>query len=119
MTALRGLTMTLAFALEIAMLAAFLVWGATVAPAGWMLVAAIGAPAAAIVVWGLFLAPRAEHRLTPRLRLVAEACLLSLAAAALIAAGRDQLGLALELLVIARFVLGRISGVDTEAPQTN
>ena len=74
MKLLRGLTMALAFGLEIAMVSAFAGWGVSVAPTGWMqAILAISASAAVIAVWGLLLAPRAEHRLSRPWRLIAEA----------------------------------------------
>jgi membrane protein YdbS with pleckstrin-like domain len=115
MKLLRGLTMSLAFGLEIAMVFSFAVWGVTVAPTGWMqAVLAVSASAAVIAVWGLLLAPRAEHRLSRPWRLIAEAGLLTLAALTLVSIDRVQSGVAMEALVCVRFLLGGVTGVDQD-----
>ena len=64
MTALRGANDVLAFALELAALAAFVVWGFAVGPNLLLrIVIGVGAAALMIAVWGYWLAPRARHRL--------------------------------------------------------
>ncbi|WP_154605740.1 MULTISPECIES: YrdB family protein [Arthrobacter] len=50
------------FALEVAMIAAFLFWGLRQS-SPWNLVLGIGIPAAVVVLWGIFMAPRSERRL--------------------------------------------------------
>ncbi|MDJ0358102.1 YrdB family protein [Paenarthrobacter sp. PH39-S1] len=59
---LTGVHLCLAFLLEVAMVAAFCVWGFKFA-APWNYVLGIGVPAAVVVLWSLFLAPRATHRI--------------------------------------------------------
>lgn len=64
MAVLKGLNMALAFALELAMLAALAVWGYGASDAGWVKWAlALGAPALVAGLWGLWLAPKAARRL--------------------------------------------------------
>ena len=116
MTFLRGLTMILAFALELAMLGAFFVWGVSAAPAGPLqFVAGIGAPGLAMATWGLFLAPRSERRLRYSWRIGAEAVLLGLAALGLLLVGRVEAAVVLAVAAVLRFALGGISGLDRAA----
>ena len=64
MTILRAINAGIAFALELAMLAAFAYWGYGVGEGAiirWAL--AIGLPLVAIVLWSLLFAPRAQKRL--------------------------------------------------------
>ena len=64
MRVLRALSEALAFALELAMLGAFGLWGFTLplnASVRWS--AGLGVPAATIALWSLCLAPRARGRL--------------------------------------------------------
>jgi uncharacterized protein DUF2568 len=68
----------LQFVLELCMLAALAVWGATVNVA-----VAIAAPLAAVAVWGVWLAPRSERRLPASTRIPLQVVLFALAAAAL------------------------------------
>ena len=62
MTILRAINAGIAFALELAMLAAFAYWGYWVGEGviiRWAL--AIGLPLVAIVLWSLLFAPRAQN----------------------------------------------------------
>jgi len=60
---LRSGNMLLAFLLEVAMLAAFCYAGWTATPILWLrIVLAVGLPALAIVLWGMWAAPRAGKR---------------------------------------------------------
>lgn len=79
---------TLAFLLELAMLAGLAWWGTSVTgPAGIRVLLAVAAPVAAAVVWGLLLAPRARIRLAPATVLVVKAVMFGLAALAVYTAG--------------------------------
>ncbi len=70
------------------MLAALAVWGFRVADPMWLRIAlGIGAPVAAGIVWGAFIAPRARRRLNDPARLALELVLFGMAAVALAAAG--------------------------------
>jgi hypothetical protein len=61
MTTLRNINLGVRFLLELASLAAFAYWGATI-PASTPVrtIAAIGAPIAVGVFWGLFISPKAR-----------------------------------------------------------
>jgi len=64
MQALASLNLVLAFALELAMLAAFALFGFRVTDHSimrWVL--AVGLPVLVAILWGMLLAPRATHRL--------------------------------------------------------
>ncbi len=100
-TVLRVANDGLAFVLELAALAALAVWGFTV-DAVWPLRVALGlgAPMLLIVVWGLLLAPQADHRLAMPWLLVAKLVVFGLAAAALAAAGHPRLAVVLGVLAV-------------------
>jgi hypothetical protein len=68
---LRGITMTLAFALELVMLGAFAWWGFAAAGGGLVgVVAALVVVAALATLWGVLLAPRAARPLEAPWRLL-------------------------------------------------
>ena len=115
MSGLRGVTAVLAFALEIAMLAAFGIFGYSMAkPALLGVVLAVALMGCVIVVWGRFLAPRAGHRLSFPARVVVELVLESASAVALWAAGHEQSAIALGVLIVVRFGLGLATGLDRD-----
>lgn len=92
----------LRFLLELGALAALGWWGAHAgASPGARLALGLGAPLAAALVWGRFVAPRAPRRLPLPLRLVPEALVFGSATAALAAAGRPHWALAFALLAVA------------------
>ncbi|MDG0794925.1 YrdB family protein [Cohnella ginsengisoli] len=96
MEAMKAANLGLRFALELAMLAALGYWGfkTDAAPAlCWTL--GIGAPAAAAVVWGAFLSPKASVVLNAGLKLAIELAVFGVAAAALHASGRPASAAAL------------------------
>ncbi len=89
----------LRFALEIAMLAAFGYWGfVSGRTTATSLLLGIGAPVAAMVIWGAYIAPKATRRLADPGRLAIEILLFSLAGIALATAGREALATTLVLL---------------------
>jgi uncharacterized protein DUF2568 len=90
----RIFSLALKFALELAAFAAFAYWGATVS-----IVLAIAAPALAIVLWGLFAAPRSERRLPLPARIAFESGVFILAVVALLAAGAFVAAIVLAALV--------------------
>jgi hypothetical protein len=111
--ALHALNETLAFLLELAMLAALGVWGAG---AGASVASSIllggGAPLLAIIGWGLFASPRAKITL-PLAGVVAfKALAFGCGAAALYAVGRPRLALAFAAVA---FVNTAIATVDRDA----
>ncbi len=98
MRQLKGLNLVLAFLLELAMLAGFAVWGWSISTSTPVrLAAAVLAPGAVMVLWGLAVAPRAPSRLPRPWLEVAKALIFVLAAVALAAAGHGGWGLALVL----------------------
>lgn len=94
------------FALEVAMIAAFVYWGfAQNAP--WNLVLGLGVPALVVVLWGVFMAPRSERRLPEGiLRWVALGIFL-VAGLALIAANSLVLGMAMLVASVGYFIAER------------
>ena len=97
---MRMLSLALKFALELAAFAALAWWGATV-----HIALAIAAPAIAIVLWGLFAAPRSERRLPRGPRVVFEAAVFAVAVLALLAVGAPILALVMAVLTVASFVM--------------
>ena len=88
MTGLRTANLGLRFLLELASLAALAAWGFHTGdslPAD--LVLGVGAPLAAAVLWGAFIAPKARFPVPPGVRAVLELVVFAAAAAALWAAG--------------------------------
>jgi hypothetical protein len=65
----------------------------------------LGAPILLIVVWGLLLAPQADHRLAMPWQLVAKLVVFGLATAALAAAGHPRLAVVLGVLVVLKLGL--------------
>jgi hypothetical protein len=91
---MRVFSLALKFLIELAAFAAFAYWGATVS-----IVLAIAAPAVAIVLWGVFAAPRSERRLPMPARIGFESAVFVLAVVALLVAGALLAGLVLAALV--------------------
>jgi len=94
------------FFLELCALAALAYWGVVTGDgaleqAAW----GIGAPVAAAVVWGLFVAPRAPSRLPLPQRLVPELAVFGAGVAALAAAGRTALALVFAIAVAVNEIL--------------
>jgi hypothetical protein len=92
---------TLAFAAELGSLAALAYWGATL-PAGpaVRVLAGIGVPLVAIVLWGLFAAPRAAFRV-PALAVVTKVVVQGGAVLALVVTGHPLLAIALGVAAVA------------------
>jgi hypothetical protein len=81
---LEAVNLAVKFALELAAIAAFALWGAAVGHGLLAVVLAVLAPLCAIVLWGRFAAPRAPNRLPVRLRVPFELGVFALAALALL-----------------------------------
>ncbi|GAA1945353.1 YrdB family protein [Microbacterium deminutum] len=62
----------LAFACELVAFATLAIWGFAMWAFPWNIVAGIGAPALGIVVWALFVSPRAVLAVHPFVRAIAE-----------------------------------------------
>lgn len=101
MELLRSLNGLLSFLLELAMLAAFVVWGFKVGKTTFTkIMLGIGIPLVTIVLWALYMAPRASMRVIgPWLPIVTLTAFLA-GAAALYAAKRPKLAIILAILAI-------------------
>ena len=107
MRILLGVNATLAFLLELALLAAGVAIGLLLpAPLAVRIVVAVVLPALVIVVWALAMAPRARRRLAPAPRLLAETVLFALAVAGLAVLGQVVWAIVLAALVAIRIGLG-------------
>ena len=84
---MKAANLALKFLLELAAFAAFAIWGAGVGHGAVSIAVAIVAPALAIVLWGVFAAPRSARRLPSSSRIPFELTVFALAVAALVAAG--------------------------------
>jgi len=93
---MRDLNLLLRFVLELLVLLALFLWGVSVTDAlPLQVLLGIGAPALAMLVWGVFVSPRASRRLPDPQRLVVEVVIFGAAALALAATGRLLPGLLL------------------------
>lgn len=83
MSSAKQLNLAAKFLLELAALAAFALWGASITDGAPAVVLAIGLPALAAVLWGTFAAPKARRRLPLPLRAPFELGVFALGALAL------------------------------------
>jgi hypothetical protein len=104
--ALKAGNRALKFALELAAIASFGYWGASLDGSLLSSAMMVVAPAAMIVVWGRFAAPRASRRLSLRARIPLELTILLLAAVALLAAGEDGLAAVMAAAVALNHLIG-------------
>lgn len=105
MAILKGLNATLAFLLELAMLASLGYWGYQSndnALLKWLL--AIGLPLIAIVIWSLYFAPRSTRRLSIVPGALLSLGLFLLAALALYSANQPMAAMVLAALTIVNRV---------------
>ena len=105
---IKNANLALAFFLELGVLAALGYWGfqtgqGTIARIGL----GIGAPVVAVVMWGLFGAPKAVWHLNGPWRLILEVVFFGSAAVALFAAGQRVLGVAFALVFVLNSILIR------------
>lgn len=111
----RGLLLAIRFLLELALIASLAYWGLhldTETPL--RLLAGIGAPVAAILVWGRWIAPRASRQLEDPGRFVLEVALFGVAALGLADAGQQALGLVLiPVYLVDRLALVLTGGTGT------
>ena len=103
---LKGINAGLAFFLELAMLAALSYWGfygdkGTAVKWGF----GIGLPVLIVVIWGMFLAPRAAYRLDSTTGNLLSLFLFLLAATALVYTQHTALAIVLALTAIVNRVL--------------
>ncbi len=100
MTILKGINAAVSFLLELVMLAALAYWGFQTGESTLVkLVLGIGAPLIAIVIWGIYNAPRSARRLPRVPRILLSLLLFALAAFALAVAGQPTL--AIVFIVVA------------------
>lgn len=96
MSLVVGIVLSLKFLLELASLVAAGYWGFHLTDIGilrWAL--ALAVPAVAAVIWSIWIAPRAEHRLDQPWLVIAQLTVFGLAALALWATGQPALAVAL------------------------
>ncbi len=99
------MNLALKFLLELAAVVAFAYWGAKTGHGVLAVVLAIVAPMVAIVLWGVFAAPRSGRRLPARARIPFELTVLGLAVAALVAVGSELAALVLAVAVLVNALL--------------
>ncbi len=93
---MRNANLAFRFVLELVVLVALFLWGVSVS--GWLpvqVVLGLGAPALAMAVWGLFVAPKASRRLPDPQRLAVEVVVFGAGVLAFLASGRLVPGLLL------------------------
>jgi hypothetical protein len=94
MSLLKNANLGLAFLLELVALGSFAYWGFNASGSSVLnIVLGVGTPILAIVLWGVFAAPRSERRLRGSAYLAFKVVFFALAILALIAAGSITLGL--------------------------
>ena len=97
---MKQLNLVLKFLLELAALAAFAVWGASISHGVTAVFLAIALPVLAAVLWGMLAAPRARHRLPLRPRVQFELGFFIVAAVALWRTGWAAAAAAFAALVL-------------------
>jgi hypothetical protein len=100
-TPLDAVALGARFLLELAALVAVGLWGFAAASGPARYALAVGAPLALAVAWGVFVSPKAPHRLPDPWRLGAELLAFGLATAALLAVGRSALAAAFAAVALA------------------
>ena len=99
------LNLALKFVLELAALAAFGIWGASIADGPAAVLLAIGLPIVVAALWGTLAAPRARHRLPLRLRAPFELGVFALASIALWQAGSGVAAAAFAAIAVVNAML--------------
>ncbi|GAA3896998.1 YrdB family protein [Microbacterium invictum] len=97
----------LAFLCELFAFGTLAFWGFTAWPFPWNIVAGIAAPVAAILLWALFVSPRAVIRVHPFVRALVELLVYAAATVAWWSAGYAWIGLAFGVIAVA---VGLIAG---------
>ena len=105
MSGLRGVTLTVRFLCELAMLAAQAYRGFTVGDGAGAWVLGIGAPLLAAVVWGAWVAPKARWPVPLPTRVVIELVLFGAAVGALAVAGQPLVAVVLAVAALATSLL--------------
>ena len=83
------------------------IWGFTAWPLPWNIVAGIGAPALAIVVWALFVSPRAVLAVHPFVRAIVELFVYAAATIAWWSMGQAWIGLGFAVVAVT---VGALNG---------
>jgi hypothetical protein len=109
LTGLRGLILTLRFLCELGLLAGLAVWGFAVGEGLTSWILGIGAPVAAALVWGAFVAPKARRPVSTPVRLTIELGLFGAAAVALWFADAPAAAIALGVLGVATSILNALT----------
>lgn len=97
----------LAFVCGLFAFASLAIWGFAAWPFPWNIVAGIGAPALAILVWALFVSPRAVFAVHPFVRAVVELLVYVSATIAWWSLGQAWIGLAFGVVAV---VVGVVAG---------
>ncbi|HEU4573020.1 MAG TPA: YrdB family protein [Candidatus Limnocylindrales bacterium] len=105
------------FLLELAALAAAIAVGASVGSPPLGFAGGVFAGIAFVVVWGLWIAPRARFALPPTARLVIGSLVMLAAAVGLVLTGQPTLGIVLIAAIVANAILLFVTGAyrDTGA----
>jgi hypothetical protein len=107
-TALKGANLALRFVIELCAFAALGYWGSQASDSlAVRIVLAAAAPAAAIVAWGLFVAPKAVVKVSEPVRWAIELAVFGAAAAALAAAEEPVWGVGFGLVALANGAAAR------------
>jgi hypothetical protein len=106
----QSANLALRFVLELCAFGALGYWGSqATSSSAWCVVLAIATPAAAIVVWGLFVAPKAKVKVSEPVRWAIELVVFVGAAVALGAAGQVVLGIVFGVVAVVNGVLVRVA----------
>jgi hypothetical protein len=96
-----------AFVCEIFAILSLALWGFTMFPFAWNILTGIAAPAVAILVWALFVSPRAVFAVHPFVRAIVELLVYASATAAWWMMGNAWIGLAFGVVAVT---VGVIAG---------
>ncbi|HEX2993928.1 MAG TPA: YrdB family protein [Anaerolineales bacterium] len=102
---MKTLNLGVRFLLELCMLAAVGYWGFATQTGLMKVVLGIGLPVLLIVIWSLFVAPRAVYPLHGMSHTLLSLILLGSGAVALFAAGRASLGWAYAIVLVVNQIL--------------
>jgi hypothetical protein len=97
----------IAFVCEIFAILTLALWGFTSFPFAWNILAGLGAPALAILVWALFVSPRAVFAVHPFVRAIVELLVYASATVAWWLMGNAWIGLAFGVVAVT---VGVIAG---------
>lgn len=91
----------LAFVCQLFAFGTLALWGFTMWPFPWNIVAGVGAPAVAILVWALFVSPRAVFGVHPFVRAIVELLVYASATVAWWTMGNAWIGLGFGVVAVA------------------